>query len=95
MHAMTAKKKGIRWSFVGKGALIVPPYTCLLCCQRALRKGTSGSIRTGRQHDEPSNPSGALAQTGEPATRNCNSSNLRHFSAGFVGSLLYIHAFKF
>ncbi len=93
MHAMTAKKKGIRWSFIAKGALIgAAIYVPIVLSVEFY----------GKTHPEALTPASTMTFqsvwgfSADRRTGNAelHSSNLRHFSAGFVGSLLYIHAFK-
>jgi len=91
---MTQEGRAFAWSFVGKGALIGAAIYVLLLLPSGLY---------GKAHPEAF---ALVASTttfqslwgfsARPATgtRNLAFQHLRHFSAGFVGSLLYIHAFK-
>jgi hypothetical protein len=54
MHAMTAKKKGIRWSFVGKaaliGAAIYVPFVVAILHTEGERLGKGYQEAVGRRY---------------------------------------------
>ena len=91
---VAATKKGIRWSFVMKGALVgAAIYVPFVLYAQFYAKTHPDALAPATSTTTFQSLWGFSADH-RTGNAELHSSNLRHFSAGFVGSLLYVHAFK-